>query len=53
MVLSERRARDGIGTVEHDTLHARIWGGLHFRDAMDDGYLLGHTTAQRVMGAIH
>ena len=30
-------------------LHARIWGGLHFRDAMEDGYLLGHTVARDVM----
>jgi hypothetical protein len=26
--------------------------GLHFRDAMDDGYLLGHTVADQVIGAI-
>ena len=25
--------------------------GLHFRDAMDDGYLLGHTVADQVIGA--
>jgi len=42
-----------LSALEYDALHARIWGGLHFRDAMDDGYFLGHTTAQRVMGAIH
>ena len=35
--------------LEHDALNARIWGGLHFRDAMDDGYALGHETARRVM----
>ena len=38
--------------LEHDALHARIWGGLHFRDAMEDGYLLGHRTARRVMRAM-
>ncbi|HEU4997814.1 MAG TPA: vanadium-dependent haloperoxidase, partial [Lapillicoccus sp.] len=38
--------------LEHDAFHARIWGGLHFRDAMDDGYFLGHTTADRVMTAV-
>ena len=27
-------------------------GGLHFRDAMDDGYHLGHVTARRVMRAL-
>ena len=38
--------------LEHDALHARIWGGLHFRDAMDDGYLLGHTVADQVIDAV-
>jgi hypothetical protein len=42
-----------LTALEHDALNARIWGGLHFRDAMDDGYYLGHTTAQRVMRTIH
>ena len=41
-----------LTALEHDALHARIWGGLHFRDAMDDGYLLGHTTADRVMSVL-
>ena len=41
-----------LSALEHDAFHARIWGGLHFRDAMDDGYLLGHTTARQVMRAI-
>jgi hypothetical protein len=41
-----------LTALEHDALNARIWGGLHFRDAMDDGYLMGHTTAERVMHAI-
>ena len=34
--------------LEHDALLARIWLGIHFRDAMEDGYLLGHETARRV-----
>ena len=42
-----------LTALEHDALNARIWGGLHFRDAMDDGYYLGHTTADRVMAAVH
>ena len=41
-----------LSALEHDAFHARIWGGLHFRDAMEDGYYLGHTTADRVMRAI-
>ena len=34
-----------LSALEHDALHARIWGGLHFRDAMEDGYKLGHPGA--------
>ena len=49
----QARSYDSLTALEHDTLHARIWGGLHFRDAMDDGYYLAHTTAERVMAAIH
>lgn len=45
------RTYTSLSALEHDAFHARIWGGLHFRDAMEDGYL-GHTTADRVMRAI-
>ena len=41
-----------LSALEHDALHARIWGGLHFRDAMEDGYQLGHTTADQVMSVV-
>jgi len=47
------RTYDTLTALEHDALHARIWGGLHFRDAMDDAYHLGHETARRVMSEIH
>ena len=47
-----QRSYATLTALEHDALNARIWGGLHFRDAMDDGYYLGHTTAQRVIRAI-
>ena len=33
--------------MEHDAFMSRIWGGIHFRDAMDDAYLIGHTVARR------
>lgn len=33
--------------IEFDAFHARIWSGLHFRDAMQDGYYIGHTAAHR------
>lgn len=41
-----------LSALEHDALHARIWGGLHFRDSMEDTYHLGHATAGRVIRAI-
>jgi hypothetical protein len=46
------RSYSTLTALEHDAFHARIWGGLHFRDAMDDGYYLGHTTADRVMKVV-
>ena len=42
-----------LSEIEFDAFHARIWGGLHFRDAMEDGYLIGHTAARRAIKAIH
>ncbi|WP_377641016.1 vanadium-dependent haloperoxidase [Oryzobacter terrae] len=45
MGLERTYTLDGL---EHDAFHARIWGGLHFRDAMEDGYDLGHRTARAV-----
>lgn len=49
---TQTRRYTTLSALERDALNSRIWGGLHFRDAMDDGYYLGHTTAQRVMAAI-
>ncbi|HET6968935.1 MAG TPA: vanadium-dependent haloperoxidase, partial [Ornithinibacter sp.] len=48
-----KRSYATLSALEYDALNARIWGGLHFRDAMEDGYHLGHTTAQQVMKAVH
>ncbi len=42
-----------LSALEYDAFHARIWGGLHFRDAMEDGYRLGHATARQVMRTLH
>ena len=39
--------------LEYDALNSRIWGGLHFRDAMADGYAIGHRTAREVMQDLH
>lgn len=47
-----QRSYASLTALEHDALHARIWGGLHFRDAMEDAYRLGHITADRVLRAI-
>ncbi len=42
------RTYSSISAIEHDALNARVWGGLHFRDAMDDGYQLGHSIGKQV-----
>jgi hypothetical protein len=42
------RTYPSLSAIENDALNARVWGGLHFRDAMDDGYQLGHATANQV-----
>jgi len=42
-----------LSEIEFDAFHARIWGGLHFRDAMEDGYLIGHTAARRALASIN
>jgi hypothetical protein len=47
-----QRSYPTLSALEYDAFHARIWGGLHFRHAMEDGYYLGHTTADRVMRAV-
>jgi hypothetical protein len=38
--------------LELDALNSRIWGGLHFRDAMSDAYGIGRRTARSVMHAM-
>ncbi|HEX4688473.1 MAG TPA: vanadium-dependent haloperoxidase [Nocardioides sp.] len=37
-----------LSSLESDAFMSRIWLGIHFRHAMDDGYSLGHRTANRV-----
>jgi hypothetical protein len=37
-----------LSALEHDAFMARIWAGIHFRDAMEDGYFIAHTTVRRV-----
>ena len=38
--------------IERQAFHARIWLGLHFRDAMADGYRIAHVTARRVLARL-
>jgi hypothetical protein len=53
--LIQRTDRDyrTLGAIEHDAFHARIWGGLHFRTAMEDAYAIGHTAADQVLHRLH
>lgn len=37
-----------LSALEHDAFMARIWAGIHFRDAMDDGYYIAHRTVHQV-----
>jgi hypothetical protein len=41
------RTYGSLATLERDAFMSRIWGGIHFRDAMDDAFLIGHTVARR------
>ena len=42
-----------LSDIELDALNSRIWGGLHFRDAMEDAYDIGRESARRVMHELH
>ena len=44
------RTYDTLTALEHDAFMSRIWGGIHFRDAMEDGYRIGHTVARQACG---
>jgi hypothetical protein len=37
-----------LSDIETEALNSRIWGGLHFRKAMDDAYEIGRSTARKV-----
>ena len=37
-----------LSDIDTDALNSRIWGGLHFRDAMEDAYDIGREMARRV-----
>jgi hypothetical protein len=44
------RTYASLTALEDAALLSRIWGGIHFRDAMDDSFLIGHTVARQVCG---
>jgi hypothetical protein len=44
----ETRRYRRLSALEHHAYMSRIWGGLHFDDAMADAYRAGHLTARRV-----
>lgn len=46
--LQRVRVYENLTRLESEALNSRIWGGLHFRDAMVDAYAIGHDTAVRV-----
>jgi len=41
-----------VTAIECDALNSRIWGGLHFRTAMNDGYRIAHKTAVKVLAHV-
>ena len=36
-----------LSMLEREASMSRIWAGIHFRDAMDDGYDIAHKTVHR------
>lgn len=44
----EVRSFATLAALEREAALSRIWGGIHFRDAMDDAYHIGHVVAGQV-----
>jgi len=40
---------DTPGELEYDVANARVWGGIHFRSAVDDGAQIAKRTAEYVL----
>ncbi|HEX5575083.1 MAG TPA: vanadium-dependent haloperoxidase [Gemmatimonadales bacterium] len=40
---------DTVKDLEYEVTNARIWGGIHFRTAVDDGTKIGMKTAHQVL----
>ncbi len=52
VVTGTDRTFSSLRAIERQAFMARIWLGFHFRDAMEDGYRLGHLTGNRVRGQL-
>jgi hypothetical protein len=48
LVSDTKRPYQSLSAIENDAFMARIWLGIHFRDAMEDGYKIGHETGKQV-----
>ena len=48
LVSNTKRTYPSLSAIENDAFMARIWLGIHFRDAMEDGYKIGHETGKQV-----
>jgi hypothetical protein len=40
---------DQVKDLEYDVNNARIWGGIHYRSAVEDGTEIGKKTADQVL----
>jgi hypothetical protein len=48
----DHRTYPSLRALEADAFMSRIWGGLHFRKAMEGAYSIGHRTARAVMASM-
>ena len=43
------RHYDTIGDLTREVTNARVWGGIHFRSAVDQGVVIARKTAAEVL----
>ena len=43
------RHYDTVADLDEEVGNARIWGGIHFRSAVEDGKVLGYAVAREVL----
>jgi hypothetical protein len=48
LVSSTKRTYPNLSAIKDEAFMARIWLGIHFRDAMEDGYKIGEGTGKKV-----